>query len=93
MKNIITTVIFAPIAVSIVSVGLLMLSDIVQYDQMTWAIWGITIVSTFCSLLIISGLGSFWLAQWLACQITNRVHVIKKNIKFSSQYNKALSTN
>ena len=86
MKHIISTVILTPVAVSIISGGLMILSNIVQNNQMTWAIWGVTLVSTLCAFLIISGLCSFWFAQWLAWRVTKQLHKKNKKKGDLSQY-------
>jgi len=77
MKNITSTFLLTPIAISIVSCLLIILLNITPYSQMAWILWGIALFSTLYVSLIISGLCSFWFAKWISVQTAKLLYVNK----------------
>lgn len=80
MKNITSTFLLTPIAISIVSCLLIILLNITPYSQMVWILWGIALFSTLYVSLIISGLCSFWFAEWISVQTAKLLYVNKQSI-------------
>ncbi len=59
MKRTISKIVFVPVAVSIISAALMILSNIEQNSALTWVMWEVTLFSTIITLFVFSALCTF----------------------------------
>jgi len=69
MKSKSFVIVFAPVMVSLIAAGLMVLDNLVPGIVSTWVLWEVVLVSTIATFMAVGALCAIWLVQWLSARL------------------------
>jgi hypothetical protein len=70
MKSKSFVIVFAPVMVTLIAAGLMMLDNLVPGIVSTWMLWEVVLVSTIATFMAVAALCAIWFVQWLAVRLS-----------------------